>query len=126
MNFALECRVPILDLELINFIETLPYKSKLGLSNGKIIHKEFAKKLLPDEIINRKKKGFASPTSLWFKTESSSIKEILLKKNTPFSEVFNQKKVEEIILQHEKGYFKEKQIFLLLGVFYFLENFNLE
>jgi len=126
MNFALECRVPILDLELINFIETLPYKSKLGLSNGKIIHKEFAKKLLPDEIINRKKKGFASPTSLWFKTESSSIKEILLKKNTRFSEVFNQKKVEEIILQHEKGYFREKQIFLLLGVFYFLENFNLE
>lgn len=126
MNFALECRVPILDLELINFIETLPYKSKLRLSNGKIIHKEFAKKILPDEIINRKKKGFASPTSHWFKTESNSIKEILLKKYNPFSEVFNQNKVEEIILQHEKGYPREKQIFLLLGVFYFLENFNKE
>ena len=126
MNFALECRVPILDLELIKFVETLPYESKLDLSNGKIIHKEFAKKLLPDEIINRKKKGFASPTSHWFKTESATIKEILLNKNTPFSAVFNQNKVEEIISQHEKGYSKEKQIFLLLGVFYFLENFNME
>lgn len=126
MNFALECRVPILDLELIKFIETLPYKSKLDLSNGKIIHKEFAKKLLPDEIINRRKKGFASPTSHWFKTESTTIKEILLKRNTSFAEVFDQNKVKEIILQHEKGYSKEKQIFLLLGVFYFLENFNLE
>lgn len=126
MNFALECRVPILDLELIKFIETLPYKSKLGLSNGKIIHKEFAKKLLPDEIINRRKKGFASPTSHWFKTESTTIKEILLKRNTSFAEVFDQNKVKEIILQHEKGYSKEKQIFLLLGVFYFLENFDLE
>jgi asparagine synthase (glutamine-hydrolysing) len=124
MNFALECRVPILDLDLIKFIETLPYQSKLSLTKGKIIHKEYAKKILPDEIINRKKKGFASPTSHWFKSESASIKKILMNKNTPFAEVFNQKKVAEIILQHEKGYPKEKQIFLLLGVYYFLENFN--
>jgi asparagine synthase (glutamine-hydrolysing) len=124
MNFALECRVPILDLDLINFIETLPYQSKLSLTKGKIIHKAYAKKLLPDEIINRKKKGFASPTSHWFKSESVSIKNILLNKNTQFAEIFNQKKVAEIILQHENGYPKEKQIFLLLGVYYFLDNFK--
>ncbi len=124
MNFALECRVPILDLDLVNFIESLPYQSKLSLTNGKIIHKAYAKKLLPDEIIHRKKKGFSSPTSHWFKSESASIKKILMNKNTRFAEVFNQKKVAEIILQHEKGYPREKQIFLLLGVYYFLDNFN--
>lgn len=124
MNFALECRVPILDLDLIKYIESLPYQSKLSLTNGKIIHKEFAKKLLPDEIINRKKKGFGSPTTQWFKSESSAIKNILLNDSTPFAEVFNQKKVAEIIAQHENGYPKEKQIFLLLGVYYFLENFK--
>jgi asparagine synthase (glutamine-hydrolysing) len=126
MNFGLECRVPILDLDLIKFIETLSYQSKLSLTKGKIIHKKYAKNLLPGEIINRKKKGFASPTSQWFKSESGSIKRILLDKNTPFAEVFHLKKVAEIILQHEKGYPKEKQIFLLLGVYYFLENFNTE
>jgi asparagine synthase (glutamine-hydrolysing) len=124
MNFALECRVPILDLDLVNFIESLPYQSKLSLTKGKIIHKEYAGKLLPDEIINRKKKGFGSPTTNWFKSESASIKNILLNHNTPFAGVFNQKKVAEIITQHENGYPKEKQIFLLLGVYYFLENFN--
>lgn len=124
MNFALECRVPILDLDLVKFIESLPYQSKLSLTRGKIIHKEYAKKILPGEIINRKKKGFGSPTTHWFKSESASIKNILLNNNTPFAGVFNQKKVAEIITQHENGYPKEKQIFLLLGVYYFLENFN--
>jgi asparagine synthase (glutamine-hydrolysing) len=124
MNFALECRVPILDLELVDYIEKLPFQSKLNFSKGKIIHKEFAKNLLPDEIINRKKKNFSSPTSYWFKYESDSIKNILLDNETLFGEVFNQKKVAEIIMQHEKGYPREKQIFLLLGVYYFLENFN--
>ncbi|WP_075352455.1 asparagine synthase (glutamine-hydrolyzing) [Algoriphagus marinus] len=124
MNFALECRVPILDLELVNYVEQLPYQSKLNFSNGKLIHKAFAKKLLPDEIINRKKKDFSSPTSYWFKSESDSIKNILLDNKTLFGKVFNQKKVAEIIMQHEKGYPREKQIFLLLGVYYFLENFN--
>ncbi|ERM81019.1 hypothetical protein P872_11495 [Rhodonellum psychrophilum GCM71 = DSM 17998] len=124
MNFALECRVPILDLDLVNFIESLPYQSKLSLTQGKIIHKKYAEVLLPDEIINRKKKGFASPTNHWFKYESTRIKEILLNKNTLFAEVFNQKKVAEIIIQHEIGFPREKQIFLLLGVYYFLENFN--
>lgn len=124
MNFALECRVPILDLDLINFIETLPYQSKLSLTKGKIIHKAYAKKLLPDEIINRKKKGFASPTTLWFKSESSTIKNILLNNDTPFSKVFSLKKVAEIIQQHKDGYPKEKQIFLLLSIYYFLDNLN--
>jgi len=124
MNFALECRVPILDLDLVNYIEKLPYKLKLNFSNGKIIHKEFAKKILPEEIINRKKKNFSSPTNFWFKSQSNTIKNILLDNKTLFGEVFNQKKVAEIITQHEKGYPREKQIFLLLGVYYFLENFN--
>jgi asparagine synthase (glutamine-hydrolysing) len=124
MNFALECRVPILDLELVDFIEKLPYHLKLNLKNGKLIHKEFAQTLLPDEIIFRKKKGFKSPTNYWFKNESSAIKAILLKEKTAFSNIFNLKKVQEIISQHEKGYPKEKQIFLLLGIYYFLENFE--
>lgn len=124
MNFALECRVPILDLELVNYIESLPYQLKLNLKKGKIIHKKYAEKLLPDEIINRKKKGFGSPTTYWFKSESESIKSILLNDNTTFAKVFNQKKVANIISQHENGFPKEKQIFLLLGIYYFLENFD--
>lgn len=121
MNFALECRVPMLDLELVKFIESLPYNLKLNLSSSKIIHKQFARKILPDKIIKRKKKGFMSPTNIWFKNEADIIKDILLKSGTNFAKVFNQTYVTEIIRQHVLGYNKEKQIFLLLSIYFWLE-----
>ncbi|HXR82768.1 MAG TPA: asparagine synthase (glutamine-hydrolyzing) [Hanamia sp.] len=124
MNFSLECRVPMLDLELVKFIESLPIAYKLNLKGGKLIHKQFAKTILPDKIINRKKKGFQSPTILWFREQSDIIKSILLKDKTNFSKVFNQSYVNELIEQHKNGYNKEKQIFLLLSIYYILESFS--
>lgn len=123
MNFALECRVPLLDLKLVEYIESLPYNFRLNLTEGKIIHKEYAKELLPKEIIFRKKKGFQSPTNYWFKSNSILIKEILNNENNIFSKIFNLKKVNEIIAQHENGYSKEKQIFLLLSTCFLLEDY---
>jgi asparagine synthase (glutamine-hydrolysing) len=122
MHFSLECRVPMLDLELVKFIESLPYHLKLNLRDGKIIHKQFASKILPDKIINRKKKGFLSPTNHWFKNEADIIKDILLTNGTNFSKVFNQTYVAEIIELHLQGYNKEKQIFLLLSIYFWMES----
>lgn len=124
MNFGLECRVPMLDLELVNYIESLPPHFKLNLKNGKLVHKRFAKELLPSRIVNRKKKGFLSPTNNWFKNEADVIRSILLKGGTNFSRIFNQSKVEEIIRQHQQGYNKEKQIFLLLSIYFWFESLS--
>jgi asparagine synthase (glutamine-hydrolysing) len=124
MHFSLECRVPILDLELIQFIESLPSSRKLNLLHGKIIHKEFAKSILPNHIINRKKKGFKSPTEYWFKKEKDKIKQILLQNNSFFSRYFNLSEVENILDQHQHGFNKEKQIFLLLSLYFLFENLD--
>jgi asparagine synthase (glutamine-hydrolysing) len=124
MNFALECRVPMLDHELVNFIESVPYKLKLNLFGGKIIHKQYGRKILPDKIIRRKKKGFLSPTKIWFKNDVDIIKDILLKSGTIFSDVFNQTYVAKIIEQHLSGYNREKQIYLLLSIYFWLEALN--
>lgn len=124
MHFSLECRVPILDLELIQFIESLPTRTKLNMFSGKIIHKEYAKRILPDHIINRKKKGFKSPTNYWFKKEMNTIRELLLRNNGFFAKYFNLTEVENIINQHLLGQNKEKQIFLLLSLYYIFESFD--
>jgi asparagine synthase (glutamine-hydrolysing) len=122
MHFSMECRVPMLDLELVKFIESLPVHLRVNLRGGKIVHKDFARSILPEKIINRKKKGFLSPTNKWFKNEASIIKEILLSYGTNFSKVFNQNYVAKIIELHLKGYNKEKQIFLLLSIYFWLES----
>lgn len=122
MNFSLECRVPMLDIELVNFIEALPIEAKVNRKGGKLIHKQFAHSLLPSEIINRPKKGFQSPTKRWFKEEMPRIKSILLAQDSRFAKVFNLSAVEHQLDQHMQGVNKEKQIFLLLSLYYWLDD----
>jgi asparagine synthase (glutamine-hydrolysing) len=124
MHYGLECRVPMLDIELIKFIQSFPTSNKLNLKQGKLIHKQFATTILPKEIIYRKKKGFQTPTYSWFKQESNTIKDILLSDGSMFASIFNTKYVETIITQNQNGFNKEKQIFLLLSIYYFLEIWN--
>ena len=122
MNFALECRVPMLDLELVRFMESLPLERKVNYREGKLIHKAFAEQLLPKKIINRKKKGFQSPTNRWFREEMETLKRLLLDPSSAFSKVFNLSSVSKILHDHASGYNKEKQIFLLLSIYYWFES----
>lgn len=124
MHFALECRVPMLDLNLVRFIESLPVELKLNIRGGKIIHKKYAREILPEKIINRRKKGFLSPTNSWFKDEAESIKDILLQSGTNFSKIFRQPFVADIIKKHQLGFNQEKKIFLLLSICFWLESWN--
>ncbi len=123
MHFSIETRVPVLDIELMNFVETLPLEYKIHKGSGKHIHKVFAASVLPDEIISRPKKGFMSPTEKWFREDLGNYYLDLLSKDTSaFSEVFDLKEVAKIFKQHQSGFNKEKQLFTLLSVYYWFQN----
>jgi asparagine synthase (glutamine-hydrolysing) len=122
MHHSIECRVPMLDLELVRFLESLPSHYKVRLRRSKIIHKEFASKTLPNSVVNRKKKGFLSPTRLWFK-ESGVMREILLSPHSRFSSFFDLKKVASVLKQHQDGFNRERHIFLLLGIYHWMEEY---
>ena len=124
MHFGIEARVPILDNNLIEFIESLPYTFRINGKNGKYIHKKFAEKILPKEIVYRKKKGFQSPTEKWFKEEKGLLyKKLLLNENSEFANYFNLKKIELFFDNHMKGKRNyEKQLFTLISIYYWMEN----
>lgn len=122
MNFALECRVPLLDVELIDYIESLPLSYRVKWGKTKIVHKYFARAHLPSRIISRSKKGFMSPTRIWFERHNDTIRELLTDRNSEFAKYINTKEVNKIIDQHQQGYNREKQIFLLLGLYYWMED----
>lgn len=65
MAVALEARVPMLDVELVKFVESLPLAFRLALRRTKIVHKRMAEKYLPAAIVHRKKKGFQVPFGDW-------------------------------------------------------------
>jgi asparagine synthase (glutamine-hydrolysing) len=122
MHHSIECRVPMLDLNLVYFIESLPYHYRIKLLNGKIIHKRFAQKSLPKSIINRKKKGFLSPTNIWFK-KSDDLKDILIDSSSKFASFFDLRVVKNVLDEHRNGFNRERHIFLLLNLYYWMDEF---
>lgn len=120
MHFSIEARVPMLDNDLIDFVESLPLEYKLKGKAGKHIHKKLAESILPKEIIYRKKKGFKSPTEKWFKDQK--YYKMLTQKDTKFSEVFDIDAVDNVFKLHFRGKRNmEKQIFMLISIFYVLK-----
>ena len=101
---SIEARVPILDKDLVYFIESIPSKFKLSARlNGKLIHKKACEKWLPSFVIKRKKKGFATPIDKWFRNKLAGyIREQLLGGEISRN-LFNNSFVEEMIRQHISG-----------------------
>jgi asparagine synthase (glutamine-hydrolysing) len=61
MAHSVEVRSPFADLDLINFVDTLPIQFKFKEGQPKQLLKDSLKGVLPDYVINRKKSGFTPP-----------------------------------------------------------------
>jgi asparagine synthase (glutamine-hydrolysing) len=69
MAHSLEVRCPLLDHKLMELIAQIPSSLKLRNGQGKYIFKKSLKNILPPEVVNRRKKGFAMPVAEWFRGE---------------------------------------------------------
>ena len=65
MAVSLEARVPMLDIDLVRFVESLPVGYRIQWGKGKVVHKMMAERYLPSEIVHRPKKGFQVPFGDW-------------------------------------------------------------
>ncbi|MCD9187857.1 MAG: asparagine synthase (glutamine-hydrolyzing) [Pyrinomonadaceae bacterium] len=98
MATSLEARVPLLDHELIEFVETIPAELKLKGLETKYIFKKAMEGIVPHEILYREKQGFGVPIGDWINSQlKTRIHETLLERKTL-----------------ERGYFDEKYIKILL------------
>jgi asparagine synthase (glutamine-hydrolysing) len=67
MANSLEVRAPFLDHELVEFVMGLPAGWKLKGKTSKYLLKRAMQGILPDEVIQRGKKGFGVPIAKWVK-----------------------------------------------------------
>lgn len=74
MSVSLECRVPFLSKDILEFSFSLPEDVRLYRGELKGLMKESFKNYLPDEIIYRKKKGFSIPLHTWKKSILGDVK----------------------------------------------------
>lgn len=65
MMHSLEVRAPFLDIELVDFVRTLPHAVKIRRGEKKWLLKKAVEPLLPRGVLYRKKQGFAVPVGAW-------------------------------------------------------------
>ena len=65
MAVSLECRVPYLKKEIIEYCFSLPDKVRLHNDELKGLMRRTFNEILPKEILNRDKKGFSIPLYNW-------------------------------------------------------------
>lgn len=67
MAVGLEAREPLLDHRLVEFAGRLPVSMRIRQGQGKWLMKRALRRHLPDSILYRKKMGFVTPISGWFR-----------------------------------------------------------
>jgi asparagine synthase (glutamine-hydrolysing) len=78
MAAGLEARVPLLNSDLLSFVNALPAKTKMHRGRLKGLLRASLNGDLPKSILNKPKKGFGPPTSYWLRNELAPVLDRLL------------------------------------------------
>ena len=117
MAHSVEARVPMLDLDLATFVESLPRRSKLRLGEPKRLHRLVAERLLPEEITRRPKLGFQVPFGEWARGDWRERVEAMLFDADGLARVLDVAKVRELWAEHLTGRRnRERQLFALVSL----------
>ena len=101
MAVSLEVRAPLLDHKLMERAATIPSSLKLRGRAGKYIFKKAIASLVPPEVLERRKQGFAVPLNRWFRGE---LREMTHQSVFGTDDgVLDRKFLEKIWEQHQRG-----------------------
>jgi asparagine synthase (glutamine-hydrolysing) len=67
MSSGLELRAPFLDEAVMEFAKTLPVEERVRRFTTKVFLKRYARRYLPEEIVNRRKRGLSVPIGRWMR-----------------------------------------------------------
>jgi len=104
MASSLEARVPFLNADMLEFANRLPLALKLKGFTRKYLLRHVMKGVLPDNIINRPKKGFNIPVAKWFRHELKGLLlDTLSQDRVNRAGLFRYETVERLMQQHFDG-----------------------
>jgi asparagine synthase (glutamine-hydrolysing) len=104
MAVSLEAREPLLDYQLIEFGARLPTSMRVRGSTGKWLMKQAMRRYLPDDILFRRKMGFVTPISAWFRGAlAAEAKRIAHGSMLAESGWFDAGAIDKIVADHQSG-----------------------
>lgn len=104
MANSLEARAPFLDHKVIEFAASLPENLKMPQYRTKYLLKKVAARLVPREVIYRRKMGFGVPVGHWFRKEMKDfVRDVLLSESFRKRDIIRPEAVQKIVDQHING-----------------------
>jgi asparagine synthase (glutamine-hydrolysing) len=102
MATSLECRVPLLDHELVELAARVPADVKVKGGELKYLMKEALADLLPRKILDRKKRGFGTPMGAWLKRDlAPMLRNVLSPQALALRGLVHPNAVARLIADHE-------------------------
>jgi asparagine synthase (glutamine-hydrolysing) len=114
MAAGLELRVPYLDVELMRFVERIPGSRRLRPRQPKRLHRRAIARLLPSEITNRKRHGFATPYDDWLRTSLGREVERRYAPGSALAELIDPAAAARLVDEHRRGQADHKAILYCL------------
>ncbi len=104
MANSLEARSPLLDHKVIEFAASLPENLKMKGFETKSLLKKVAAKLVPREVIYRRKMGFGVPIGNWFRGEMKNfVRDVLLSEKSLKRGIVKGEMIEKYVREHTEA-----------------------
>jgi asparagine synthase (glutamine-hydrolysing) len=105
MAHALELRVPFVDKEIVEYVERLPANFKVRNGSRKWLHRQVCRTFLPESIVKRPKRGFASNVvDEWFRNVfDNKMADSLLDSGSRIYQYLRPQAVRKLFVQHSAG-----------------------
>jgi asparagine synthase (glutamine-hydrolysing) len=103
MSTSVEARVPFLDHPLVELVLSIPSAIKVR-GGAKHVLKQAVAGLLPNDVIHRRKQGFAAPTAAWLRSGlGDHLADLLGRSALAERELFDLGAVGRLLVDHRGG-----------------------
>lgn len=115
MAASLELRSPFLDTNLVETVTRWPSQLKAKGKQGKLILRQIAKRLLPEQALTHKKMGFGVPFDTWLRGPVRNLFQDLIT-DTTLTDIVDRTAVHQLWAEHQAGTHNHQFTLLRLGM----------
>jgi asparagine synthase (glutamine-hydrolysing) len=127
MAGSIEGRMPFMDTVLASVVARFPDEYLTGGKGGKTVLRAAMDKILPQEIVRRKKVGFRVPIGEWFRGPYRDfVQDMLVSETSSLAQMISGPKLRRLVTEHLNGRQNHERIlWSLINLEIFLRTFKI-
>lgn len=104
MHHSLEVRCPLLDHKVVELSASIPWRLKMRGLTGKLLLRKLLGRFVPDNLINRPKRGFGVPLAAWFRHQlKGDLEEMVSDSRCAIWQYFDRQSAQQRLRDHLTG-----------------------